>query len=346
MFKRLIVCCDGTWNSEDMEGGTNVWKLSELVLAQDPQGVEQRVMYLPGVGTDLRRSAIGRRLSQLGGGIFGWGLNANVLEAYRWLMEEYEPGDELWLFGFSRGAYTARSLAGLIRNCGVVRRRHAQRMNQAMTIYRARNSASAPDAPQSRSFRRNYAHEVAAVRFLGVWDTVGALGVPGLAGKAFWLWNRRYRFHDVDLSRRVEHAYHAVAVDERRPAFAPSLWSESSTGQRTHVEQVWFAGVHSDVGGGYAETGLSNETLRWMLVKACAAGLAIDAEKAAAHVPDLAEPIHDSRWVVHRLPGFSRGRIPGRDARQRVHRSVDRKIECDPGYAPANVAPDLPRSED
>jgi uncharacterized protein (DUF2235 family) len=340
--KHLVVCCDGTWKNEDDGSPSNVWKLYGLLAATDGAGNPQRAFYQPGVGADRSRSRLRRTASRVGGGAFGLGLDANILDAYRWLIREYEPGDAFWLFGFSRGAYTARSLAGLLRNCGLLRPPHEDRIKLAMALYRARDPSAHPDAPQSQSFRRNYSREVEEIRFLGVWDTVGALGVPSALGGLAGLWNRRYQFHDVQLSSRVKNACHALAIDEARPEFAPTLWRDDDPDggtleSRDTVEQVWFIGSHSDVGGGYRDSGLSDLTLEWMKSKAAACGLRFQQPTGSALSPNPKGTIHDSRWGVHRLLGRALRReiLPG--ARQFVHASALRRLADDVDYRPPNL---------
>jgi uncharacterized protein (DUF2235 family) len=217
--KRLVVCCDGTWNFADQPSKTNVAKIALSVRPGSASGQEQRVYYHSGVGT-LRRE-------RLRGGAFGTGLSRNVLDAYRFLVESYEPDDELYFFGFSRGAFTVRSLAGLVRNSGILRRDHADRTPDAWALYRDR--IERPSGAAATLFRRSYARET-PIRFVGVWDTVGALGIP--VPDPAWLrpavdrFNRRWAFHDTELSSRVTAAFHALAVDEQRSAFRPTLWHQ------------------------------------------------------------------------------------------------------------------------
>lgn len=272
MAKRLIVCCDGTWNFADQPSRTNVTKIA-LSVRPRAAGVEQRVYYRSGVGT--------RRWERMRGGAFGMGLSANVMDAYRFLVDAYEPGDTVYLFGFSRGAFTARSLAGLVRNCGVLRREHADRIKEAWALYRDRTEK--PTGTASTLFRRAYARET-GIHFIGVWDTVGSLGIP-LTGPRWLkplvsLLDRRWAFHDTELSSRVKGAFHALAIDEQRRPFTPTLWhqrpGEAEKGQE--LKQVWFAGVHCDVGGGYKETALSDLALLWMVHQARRYGLEFDAE--------------------------------------------------------------------
>jgi len=221
---RLIVCCDGTWNTADQAisghpSPTNVTKLALSIAPEDAAGARQCVYYHSGVGTS--------RWKRLSGGAFGVGLSRNVLDAYHFLVDNYESGDLLYLFGFSRGAFTARSLAGLIRNSGILRRENADRIDQAWALYRS--AADTPSGVASTLFRRAYSYEP-RIQLIGVWDTVGALGVPALGPR--WLKpivtriNHRWEFHDTKLSTRVKGAFHALAIDEQRAAFAPALWHQ------------------------------------------------------------------------------------------------------------------------
>ncbi|MGW3729364.1 DUF2235 domain-containing protein [Streptomyces sp. NPDC000851] len=311
MAKRLVVCCDGTWNFADQPSKTNVTKVALSVRPGSAAGKDQRVYYHRGVGT--------HRWERLRGGAFGVGLSRNVIDAYRFLVETYEPDDELFLFGFSRGAFTARSLAGLVRNCGILRRDHADRVKEAWALYRDR--IEKPSGAASTLFRRSYAHET-EIRFIGVWDTVGALGIP-VPGPG-WLepvvnrFNRRWAFHDTQLSSWVMGAFHALAIDEQRSAFRPTLWHQQAgaAAQGQELKQVWFAGSHCDVGGGHKETGLSDITLLWMVDQARRYGLEFDAEALSAAGPSEMKPdesidfrvrpdalgkLHPSRTALYRL---------------------------------------------
>lgn len=273
MAKRLVVCCDGTWNFADQQSKTNVTKVALSVRPGPAAGKDQRIYYHSGVGT--------HRWERLRGGAFGVGLSRNVIDAYRFLIETYEPDDELFLFGFSRGAFTARSLAGLVRNSGILRRDHAGRVKEAWALYRDR--IEKPSGTASTLFRRSYAHET-ETHFIGVWDTVGALGIPvpgpKRLGPVVNRFNRRWAFHDTELSSWVKAAFHALAIDEQRSAFRPTLWHQQpgSAEQGQELKQVWFAGTHCDVGGGYQGTGLSDISLLWMVDQARRYGLEFDTE--------------------------------------------------------------------
>jgi uncharacterized protein (DUF2235 family) len=274
-MKRIVVCCDGTWNRPDEVSPTNVAKIHGAVA--DTDGERRQVpFYHRGVGTS-------GGLDRYVGGGFGWGLSRNVRECYRFVVDEYEPGDELFFFGFSRGAYTARSTVGLIRNAGILRREHVDRVDDAYTLYRGRGDDRHPNGAESKRFRQSYSHDEIDVRFVGVWDTVGALGIPGVPKM---LAGRLWAFHDTQLSSKVKLAYQALAIDEQRRPFVPSLWYRSP-GDDGVLEQRWFAGVHSDVGGGYPQCSLADIALCWMAGRARAAGLALkDDYLATAHIPD------------------------------------------------------------
>ena len=268
-MKRIVVCCDGTWNVANQEHPTNVVKLALAVKKEDSEGVAQQVFYSAGVGT--------QRGARFRGGAFGVGLARNVRECYRFLVENYEPGDRLFFFGFSRGAFTARSAAGMVRNCGILRHEHANRVDDAFGLYRARGKEVHPRGTEATLFRRSFSH-VTRVHFIGVWDTVGALGIPVLGRRLgiAKLVNRRWGFHDTTLSRTVDLAYHALAIDEERGPFEPAMWHQQERVEDQTLEQVWFAGAHSDVGGGQADPSLSEIPLLWIVDKAAAAGLDFD----------------------------------------------------------------------
>jgi len=291
MSKRIVLCCDGTWNTAGQRCPTNVIKFHDLVAPRGSDGTEQLALYHPGVGTTAWQ--------RLAGGAFGVGLSAVVRAAYTFLVESYEVGDELFLLGFSRGAFTARSTAGLIRNAGILRRDQIQRVDEAYALYRNHEPADAPDAKQ---FRHDYAaSDSTPIRFIGVWDTVGSLGVPDVGIPGVNLLNRRWQFHDVKLSGTVRSAYQALAIDESRRPFLPTLWEPDGDVPGQHVEQVWFAGVHCDVGGGYPERELADITLAWMIEKAGECGLAFTAAPTSIPVADAVGKLHDSRTGLYKL---------------------------------------------
>lgn len=276
--KRIIVCADGTWNKPTTKKGedasTNVWRLYELVKDRGEDGTPQLKYYHAGIGTT------GSRLRRVFDGASGNGLSNNMRACYQFLVEHYHPGDALYLFGFSRGAYTARTLAGMIRNSGIVdlqERNGAPRsedslLQEAYDLYRNREPDSLPVASQAVQFRSSHSHPDFQITCIGVWDTVGALGIPV---ETPWTSPIRYLnqtlggFHDVTLSSYVDCAFQALALDEQREAFKPTLWVQQPHAKAAGqiLEQTWFSGVHSDVGGGYGESerGLADVTLRWMI---------------------------------------------------------------------------------
>ena len=332
-MKRLVVCCDGTWNKADQASNgqpcpTNVVKLAYRVAKRDG-AIPQIVFYDQGVGT-------GNAIDRMSGGAFGDGLDDNIFDAFRFLVANFEPGDEIFLFGFSRGAFTARSIAGMIRKCGVIKRTSIDQYAPAMKLYR--DSHTHPDDAPAVAFRKDHSccgTDPVKIRFIGVWDTVGALGIP-LRGLR-WLTRRDHVFHDTELSGIVQTARHALAIDEHRAPFAPTLWLEKAKPNQT-VEQVWFAGVHSDIGGGYPETQLSDIPLQWMLQEATAAGLALDpevVEKRPLH-PRPDGKLHDSKTGLYNL---TRGidRPIGLGGSQRVHESAIARWDADATYRPKNL---------
>lgn len=325
-MKNIVICADGTWNGpepdHEQDTATNILKLARAIAPFDGNGKPQVVFYDWGVGSDCQ---------PITGGAFGRGLNKNVQDAYRFIVQNYEPGDHIYLFGFSRGAYTIRSLAGMLYNCGVLQRIHANRIPQAFELYKDRNVH--PQDPQSVLFRAHYAvNEEVRVRFVGAFDTVGALGVPlRMLG---WL-NERHLFHDTELGPNVEIARHALSLDERRRDFVPTLW-QAKIG--LDLKQVWFAGVHSDIGGGYhrdpGSGRLSDIPLAWMAREAQQAGLELETHLFANLDEDALAPQHDELDGFYRLLGEHQRVVP---VDHRVHISVCQRHQK-MGYLPAALA--------
>ena len=276
-LKRLVVCCDGTWNTPEMESPTNVVRLAGNVRPRSRDGSLQVLYYDEGVGT-------GGWLDKYIGGAFGEGLDVNVREAYRFLANNYEDGDEIYLFGFSRGAYAVRSLAGMIGYAGVLSRGKLTEVFEAYDLYRQEKSA---DGDAAQAFRQRHKSKVPRITLLGCWDTVGALGIPDkLPGvsvdRAF---RRRYRWLDNNIGAHVGTALHALAIDERRAEFAPKLMQVGSANQT--VRQVWFAGDHGCVGGGTAhKEPLSRIALEWMVDQMGELGLGLDVDPEFSQLQD------------------------------------------------------------
>jgi uncharacterized protein (DUF2235 family) len=376
---RIAVFCDGTWNDVRTGPATNVGRLAWLVAPKGPDGVPQRAFYLSGVGTGRGLSGPARVVDRWIGGATGWGLDDTILDAYRYVAEAWEPGDEIHVFGFSRGAYTARSLVGLLRSAGIASRANMGRLREAMERYRRRDDpATRPANPLSYPWRAAFSPLAATsedelawrkakgigasavrlrVAYVGVWDTVGALGVPGYWTAAPIL-NRRYQFHDTDLSSMVRSARHAVALDERRRAYAPALWTNTdvlnteSLGltpwsdlsricrETLPYRQEWFPGDHGGVGGG-ERVGLSAYARGWIAEGAEKAGLAFQPGALAAirAERDVTEPL------VMRMAGLSLAALMQASAADRegpdnpldVAPAVFDRLRAEPGYRPRSL---------
>jgi uncharacterized protein (DUF2235 family) len=299
MPKKIVVCCDGTWNTAGQQRNgkprsTNVDKIKDMIPAVDSNGVTQRVFYQPGVGT--------KPWELLSGGAFGYGLSQNVVKAYEFLVSTYEPGDQLFLFGFSRGAFTARSLAGLVRKSGILRPGERGRVKEAFELYRDKQK---PTDPGPTRFRAQHSHEEFRIRFVGVWDTVGALGIPILGPR--WLkpvWqqvNKRWSFHDTKLSTQVDGAFQALAIDEQRSVFEPTLWNQQPDAVGQVLEQAWFAGHHCAVGGGLTDAALPDTALLWMAERAEKLGLEFEPGALGGLRPNLMAGFGESRSGVYKL---------------------------------------------
>jgi uncharacterized protein (DUF2235 family) len=358
MSKRLIVCCDGTWNSADDENPTNVSKIALAVAAQDGTGKEQRTYYHRGVGTDKRE--------RVRGGAFGVGLSRDVRNAYRFLVDNYEPGDDIYFFGFSRGAFTARSTAGFVGNCGVLRREHTHRLDEAYALYRNKSKTTMRKGTEAILFRRAFSHEP-HIEFIGVFDTVGSLGIPLHLWNLTGMINRRWAFHDTTLSPTVRFAYHALAIDEKRRPFRPTLWTPDKDAahgpidpppQDRKVEQVWFAGVHKDVGGGYEVHGLSDISLLWMVDRARERGVGFRpdsfAERSSREArrpgcdetlraytavnPNTFGKLNESRKGFFKIfPGYSRRFGEGLPGTEYLSSTAEARYDRNDGYAPRGL---------
>ncbi|MGA4853971.1 DUF2235 domain-containing protein [Acinetobacter haemolyticus] len=280
-MKRIIICIDGTWNKpngEDTREDTNVCKISKLIIND---GINQKVEYLKGVGTSKYPWVNWFE------GYSGTGTTEKILKSYEWLINNFDLGDEIFLFGFSRGAFAVRSLGGLIRQVGILKKEYATKsgdefnpkIKEAYDMYRNRGKKNHPDSENAKNFRKKFSQEdETKIKFIGVWDTVGSLGNPLLPN---FMISSYSKFHDTTLSSIVEHANHAIAICERRWLFQPCLWERSTNSKDGNkvFNQCWFIGAHANIGGGYVEEGLSNRTLKWMIDKAKDAGLKFDDAK-------------------------------------------------------------------
>jgi uncharacterized protein (DUF2235 family) len=309
-MKRIAIFADGTWNSPEKGGETNVLFLARGI-KPSYEGAEQVSFYDWGVGTD--RKAIM-------GGVSGVGIDKNIMDCYRFIVHNYCDGDKLFLFGFSRGAYTVRSLAGFIRNCGIIRRRHALQIPNAYKLYRKRTRASGPNAPAAVQFREKHAWaDISPIEFVGAWDTVGSLGIP----VPFWgsLGEKEFLFHDTEPSKIVEHARHAVSIDESREDFIPTLWDPKP---EVDIKQVWFCGVHSNVGGSYEDRGLSDHALKWMIDEAAKFKLGFEEHTMGNFNPDHSGKLYNSRKGIYMARGKSVRAIAGP-----IHSSVKQRWDDD-----------------
>jgi len=340
-MKRLITCTDGTWNKPgDLEGGksvdSNVCLIYQAIAREAADGTQQVKVYDTGVG-----SSYGWRDKILGGTI-GKGLDQKIMDIYSFLMLNYEPGDELYLFGFSRGAYTARSLAGFIRNCGILKPQYLHILEKTFALYRDRNAFTAPDSDLMLSFRKNYSIEdITPIHFIGVWDTVGSLGLPLTFLRMYNM--EKYKFHDQTLSSTVKNAFHALAIDDRRKLFQPTLWEVSKkiiSGQAPaqHCEQRWFPGVHCNIGGGYADKGLSDRALHWMIEKAEAAGLEFNKDHLSTIHSSSTGMLRNSYTTAFWFwPKIWRAIKTGNKLNEDFDHSVKPRLEKDPSYRPKNL---------
>ncbi len=326
MPKNLVILSDGTCQDGGAGRDTNVYKLFRML---ENRTFGQIVFYDPGLGTDWRR---------LTGSAAGAGFSNNVLECYHFVFDHFEAGDKLLFFGFSRGAATVASLAHFIHRFGILPRSRPGLIRRAWRIYRNRDWDAAED------FAAAHHTMWTTVRFLGLWDSVAALGVP-------WPWldvaiDRlplfRHRFHRFDLSEVVEHGRHALAIDDDRTSFHPELWPPRRPRAGGSVKQVWFAGSHSDVGGGFPESHLSDVTLEWMLAEAIRyGGLRLQPGHGVALEPSPYGRRHDprarglARLYRHKVRSWPEGWGP-----PTVHRSVldraalSRDLGDGPLYAP------------
>lgn len=379
VMKRIAMFCDGTWNRDDAPHPTNVLRLSQAVRLTAADGRKQQVFYIAGVGTGRGSNWLARGIDRYAGGMLGWGLLENIADAYRSLIFCYEPGDEIYIFGYSRGAYTARSLAGLLRSCGIPPRDNIGRLAEALGRYRSRDPRTRPDDPESFLFRSDFAPFTAtseaewqwrlktrpqmcvklAVTYLGVWDTVGALGVPGYWSAAPFL-NRQHQFHDADLSRMVSAARHAVAIDEKRKTFPPALWSDKLNDMNISAlkadpakpldpdgreswpyRQEWFPGDHGSVGGGGDRLGLSSFACDWIAQGAIRAGLDLDTHHMQAI--RAGQNIHEklvnqsTSGIMTRIMRKNAADRDGPDRRADVSDVARARIAADHTYRPATL---------
>ncbi|MCX4987186.1 MULTISPECIES: DUF2235 domain-containing protein [unclassified Streptomyces] len=321
MPKNLVICLDGTGNQVKAKGNTNVVRLYEMLDLSDP--ARQIAYYDPGVGTFSAVGAwtpVGRRLSKLLGLAFGSGMKTNLAEAYTYLMGHYQPGDHIHVFGFSRGAYTARALVGMLKAVGLMRPGMENLVPYAVSVYARNKDWTRQDWDQLHHFAGAFSNAVEgrvgiSVAYLGLWDSVKAAGVLR--------WNLRWPY--TRQVPNVAHIRHAVSVDEKRRPYREYLVAPGD-GRRPApglVEQVWFAGVHSDVGGTFDDDPrTATVALKWIVDGALDAGLLL---KKGAYAREVTLVPDDALGRIHRmgriwaLLTYRRRKVP---ADARVHASV------------------------
>jgi uncharacterized protein (DUF2235 family) len=274
-MKRQVLCFDGTWDKLDSKYPTNVVLTAESVLPLTHDGTAQVIFYDNGVGTST--------LSYLPGGMFGAGLMKVMSNGYRFLIFNYTPGDEIYVFGFSRGAYTARSFVGLIHSCGIMERSVASKVDEAIALYQKGANRTPQYNEETLCFRRDNCPDICisaeerewrtaagipsqntrllAIRYVGVWDTVGALGIPSRYALSPFF-DSKFKFHDTSLSDFVYSARHAVAIDERRKDFVPTLWDNTDDLMQRVVQNRMLRMLRISKNGFRAFTALSAEAVR------------------------------------------------------------------------------------
>jgi uncharacterized protein (DUF2235 family) len=362
-YKNIVICSDGTGNTTIKGRGTNVFKLFEAIDVNghrsSPNLQRQLAFYDDGVGTqDLR-------WIRVFAGATGYGLSRNVKRLYRELCRVYEPGDAIYLFGFSRGAFTVRTLAGLIADCGILaatdygtEREFRAQTRAAYKAYRRKYRAllarlSPRRGMSADEFKARYARRDPAgqpfeprIKLLGVWDTVDAVGLPFRLAD---VWNSviwRFKFKTTSLSGIVEKGCHALAMNDDRASFTPVLWDEHPDAVN-RIQQVWFAGAHSNVGGGYPQQGMSLVALDWMLARAEDAGLRFNAFAREQYRSQqaFADKLYNPRsglGVFYRWKPRHVARLSAEKGitAPKVHVSViERIVQAPEGYAPGNVPP-------
>lgn len=344
--QKLILLFDGTWN--DPQSRTNVYRMAKSIKHFDEKGVRQKFFYSPGVGT--------KRNEKIRGGATGYGLTQILFDAYDWLCRNYTAHTEIFVFGFSRGAFTARSFGGLIRKCGVLWITTPVLLNNAREVYMKENVH--PDDNLCKNFRLHFSQE-AEIHFMGVWDTVGALGIP----RTTFTESEKYKWHDTNLTSIVKHAYHAMALDEHRKAYDITFWTSqdgSKKPSQKEVEQRWFIGAHANVGGGYDLERFENDydplaklSFDWIAEKAVKAGLELKHfEKAPDHAiesthvdsyRDFMRGVYRAfRWVKTFGKGryfrkFDRGPEDIKAVNVTVDGSVWKRWNADPDYRPPTL---------
>jgi len=322
MAKNIVVFSDGTGQEGGKGANTNVYRLFNMIEDRTPHQV---AFYDRGLGTGWRKFT---------GMAFGVGISKNIKECYRFVFENYQAGDEIFLFGFSRGAYTVRSLSGFLDLVGVLPKSRTELIDKAYSIYKIENKKKRHRKVDE--FLSQHHTMRCPIRFIGVWDTVKALGVPFKVLDA--VNPMKHKFHNHRLCKNVKFGCHALSIDDERRTFHPTLWDEHHVNEDQRIEQVWFAGVHTDIGGGYTEHGLADITLQWMINKACARGLRLYDHHQVKINPEANGCMHDSRSGMARMYRRLQRTWAIKDTKPVIHQSVrDRtrdKNNQQNGYSP------------
>jgi len=330
MGKRIVICADGTWNRPEVDlqedFPTNVLKLARAIKPFAPDGTPQQVFYDWGIGSYY---------DSVSGGITGKGLHKNIMDGYRYIVQNYSSGDEIYLFGFSRGAYTVRCLCGLINNCGIIKRADAALIQAAFDHYKKSGKAYSPSGEQSKAFRKQHSHKSRQVKFVGVWDTVGAMGIPF---SFLGLFDDKDEFYDTKIGSNVRIARHAMAIDEHRSDFEPTIWESRGD---MDMQQVWFAGAHSNIGGSYKPdkdgSALSDNTLAWMIGEASSANLATESHLRQNLRPNPLATLHNSRRNFYRIKDKFYRSIDHNKGPVLIHASVKQRWDELSKYRPMNL---------
>jgi uncharacterized protein (DUF2235 family) len=354
--KGLAIFLDGTWNNID--SNTNVWRMRALCAAKSKDGRPQLVYYDVGVNGFL-------------GGVFGQGLDQNIRLAYEWLIENYNDGDEVFIFGFSRGAFTARSLAGLVATEGILKAgspigltelfdRYQKGNEETIWTLKDKESDGEVDKLTDQERWLLKCSQPTKVKVVGVWDTVNSVGVA--AGNIPHVSRSQFDYHQTGLFIPILNGYHALAIDEHRSDFSPTFWTVrrpkdphakiAPPRQLSNVEQRWFVGAHANVGGGYQGDFLTQAPLLWMMHKAEAHGLSfrsevvLDGDILKAPIIDSYHSFGEGLYAKVYAPLYRTiGAEPVVRANGTTHTTVNETIDAsvfarwraDPAYRPTNL---------
>jgi uncharacterized protein (DUF2235 family) len=330
MNKRIVICADGTWNRPEKnlkkDFPTNVLRLARAIKPVGADQAAQQVFYDWGVGS-YHDSIIG--------GATGRGVHKNIMDDYRYIVQNYSSGDELFLFGFSRGAYTIRCLCGLINNCGIIKRPDAALIQKAFNHYKRGGKPFAPEGEKSIEFRKLHSHGSREIKFVGVWDTVGAMGIPiSFLG----LFDDKDEFYDTKIGKNIRIARHAMAIDEHRTDFKPTIWRAR---ENMDLKQVWFSGAHADIGGSYKPDAngfvLADNSLDWMIKEAQDSGLTTEEYLKESIKKSPLAKIHNSRRSFYRVKEKYFRPIDHCCGPVIIHDSVKQRWDNDPKYRPQNL---------